>query len=120
VESLSADVLQFAVADNSPKFQVVDSSGVLYHMPDPIRYLIALREITQEHLIPTSAITPTRIESEAGFLDMPEAAVLFLPALDGTEKAILAAHWRPTGGTGAIGITRDEHDWRFDNFGPWW
>ena len=120
VESLSADILQLGATDNAPKFQVVHSSGVLYHMPEPIRYLIALRKITQEYLILTSAITRTRIESETGTLSLPEAAVLFVPALDGTEKAVLAAQWQPIVGTGAIGITRDEHDWRFDNFGPWW
>jgi hypothetical protein len=120
VESLSANILQFAVADSSPKFQVVHSSGVLYHIPDPIRYLIALRNITQEYLILSSVVTPTRMKSEAGSLDLPEAAVLFLPALDGQEKEIVAAHWRPIVGTTAIGVTSDEHDWRIDNFSPWW
>jgi hypothetical protein len=120
VEAHSADIIQLAAASDSPKFDVVHSSGILYHMPDPLRYLAALRKITLEHLILTSAITSTRIVTMTGFLNLPAAAVLFVPALAGSEKAIVSAYWKPIVGTGAIGITSEEREWRLNNFGPWW
>ena len=95
-------------------------SGILYHVPEPLRFLQALRVITNEHLVLTSSITETHIKNDAGELRVPEGSALFLPALSDVERAVLKAHWWPTLQDGSLGLTKDIHTWNLDDFGPWW
>ena len=44
VECVSADILTLVEADPCPQFDVVHCSGVLYHMPEPMQFLRALRK----------------------------------------------------------------------------
>ena len=78
VECVSADILTLAEADPRPQFDVVHCSGVLYHMPEPMQFLRALRRITREALVLTSAITATRVESAKGSLScLPRPCCVF-------------------------------------------
>ena len=99
---------------------VVHCSGVLYHMPEPMQFLRALRKITGEALVLTSAVTATRVEGEKGVLEIPAAAMLCIPALQGREREIVQAYWRGIVGDGAFGITQEVAEWSFEDFGPWW
>ncbi len=120
VSCIAGDVVALAAGDQCPRFHVVHCSGILYHLPDPMRLLVALRRLTREYLVLTSVVTATRVESGPGTLELPRAAVLFVPALEGRERAILAARWRPFVGDGAIGLTTEPPAWRPDDFAPWW
>ncbi len=120
VECVSADILTLAEADPRPQFDVVHCSGVLYHMPEPMQFLRALRKITGEALVLTSAVTATRVEGEKGVLEIPAAAMLCIPALQGREREIIQAYWRGIVGDGAFGITQEVAEWSFEDFGPWW
>lgn len=99
-------------------FEVVHCSGVLYHHPNPQTLLAALRSITRDLLILSSAVTQERIENEHGFFVMPPSGVLFVPALAESERAILASYWRSAGAE-AHGITQP-CVYRPKDFGPWW
>jgi Methyltransferase domain len=116
---VSGEILQLAAQPNPPRFDVVHCSGVLYHMPDPIRFLCALRRLTGEHLILTSSITADLIANEAGILRVPSGSALFIPALTPPELAVVRADWLPLVGENAGGITCPA-TWRADDFGPWW
>jgi hypothetical protein len=120
VRSISGDVMQLAWDGGDCRFEVVHCSGILYHIPDQLRLLQALREITTDYLILTSSVTETCITNEAGELHVPQGGVLFLPALSELEKAVLRVHWWPTLADGALGLTRDIPSWRLGDFGPWW
>ena len=120
VECVSGDLLTLAQADSCPQFDVVHCSGVLYHLPEPMRFLRALRKITRESLILTSAITATRIEGEKGVLEVPAAAMLCIPALHGREREIVQSYWQGVVGDGAFGLTQELPEWSFEDFGPWW
>ena len=120
VRAVSGDVMQLAKTDPSLEFDVVHCSGILYHVPDLLQFLQALRAVTREHLILTSSITETLIRNEAGELRIPEGSALFLPALSAAERAILKAHWWPTLADGSLGLTKDIEAWKLDDFGPWW
>ena len=120
VECVSADILTLAEADPCPQFDVVHCSGVLYHMPEPMRFLRALRKITREALVLTSAVTATRVEGVKGILELPAAAMLCIPALQGREREIVQAYWQGIVGDGAFGLTREVAEWSFEDFGPWW
>ncbi len=120
VECVSADILTLAEADPCPQFDVVHCSGVLYHMPEPVRFLRALRKITRKSLVLTSAITAPRVESAQGVLEVPAAAMLCIPALQGRERAIVQSYWQGIVGDGAFGITQEVAEWSFEDFGPWW
>jgi hypothetical protein len=120
VRSISRNILDTATDPSQDTYDVVHCSGVLYHLPDPLRLVEALRNITREHLVLTSAITAERVKNEHGTLEIPTSGALFVPALSGRERAILRAHWSKSLGEGAIGLTTDFSAWDTENFGPWW
>lgn len=117
---LSGDVIALAESPGCPLFDVVHCSGVIYHIPDPMRLLTALRRMTREYLVLSSAVTATEISNEAGVLNIPAAAAIFVPALQQRERDILRAHWSPVVGDLAAGLTSDVLLWNVNEFGPWW
>lgn len=120
VRCIEGNVLELVERDVDLAFDVVHCSGVLYHAPDPLRLLEALRRLTRSHLVLSSSVIPGVIANDEGELHVPDAAALFVPALTGRDRAILRAHWWPIVQDGAIGLTRDLDRWRPGDFGPWW
>ena len=120
VECVSGDILTLAEVEPCPQFDVVHCSGVLYHMPEPMRFLRALRNISREALVLTSAITATRVTGQKGVLEIPAAAMLCIPALQGREREIVQSYWQGVVGDGAFGLTQQVAEWSFEDFGPWW
>ncbi|MEG4340623.1 MULTISPECIES: tetratricopeptide repeat protein [unclassified Microcoleus] len=118
---INQDITQIQLADIGEPYDVVHCAGVLYHHPHPLQILVALRQITREHLIFTSAITQEVIENELGRYEIPPSGVMFIPALDDAERAILTAYWRPYINNNAlIGIT-EKAVFDMDNFAAcWW
>jgi tetratricopeptide (TPR) repeat protein len=103
---INQDITQIQLADIGEPYDVVHCAGVLYHHPHPLQILVALRQITREHLVFTSAITQEVIENEFGRYEIPASGVMFIPALDDAERAILTAYWRPyINNNQLIGIT---------------
>lgn len=119
-ETISGSILDLAEAPDPPRYDVVHCTGVLYHMPDPMRLLSALRRITREYLVLGSAVTATSISGNGETLEVPSAASLFVPALKGRERAILEDYWRPFVGGDALGLTREQKPWDVEDFAPWW
>ena len=120
VQCLSADLLKLVETVPCPQFDVVHCSGILYHAPDPLRFLRALRLVTREFLVLTSVVTARRIANKHGALEIPQAAALFVPALQGKERAILQTYWEQVVGDGALGLTQEIKSWDLDDFAPWW
>jgi len=92
-----------------PAWDVIHCSGVLYHLPDPVTLLAALRQCAREHVILASAIT-------AGPLR-------FLPASDHEAWRAQQEEWTALLGDTAPGLTAPvnaEHAWRADDCAPWW
>ncbi|MEP6518457.1 tetratricopeptide repeat protein [Microcoleus vaginatus] len=117
---INQDITQIQLADIGEPYDVVHCAGVLYHHPHPLQILVALRQITREHLVFTSAITQEVIENELGCYEIPASGVMFIPALDDAERAILTAYWRTYINNNAlIGIT-EKAVFDMDNFAPWW
>lgn len=119
-ESVSGSILDIGESSDPPRYDVVHCTGVLYHMPDPIRFLSALRKITGEYLILGSAVTATRVDGASGTLEVPSSSALFVPALQDRERAILQEYWRPFVGEDAIGLTSEVSPWDPEDFTPWW
>jgi SAM-dependent methyltransferase len=119
VVQISGDVLELSARPDAPAYDVVHCSGVLYHMPDPLKFLAALRRVTRQHLVLTSAVTADEIHNDAGSVTVPAGGALFVPALSPAERAVLHADWYPMLGEHALGITRDT-EWNLNDFAPWW
>ena len=117
---INQDITQIKLAEIGEPYDVVHCAGVLYHHPHPLQILVALRQITREHLILTSAITQEVIENEWGRYEIPASGVMFIPALDDGERAILTAYWQIyNNNKPLIGIT-EKAVFDINDFGPWW
>ncbi|MEG5063600.1 tetratricopeptide repeat protein [Microcoleus sp. B3-A4] len=118
---INQDITQIQLADIGEPYDVVHCAGVLYHHPHPLQILVALRQITREHLVFTSAITQEVIENELGRYEIPASGVMFIPALDDAERAILTAYWRTyINNNQLIGIT-EKAVFDMNDFAPcWW
>lgn len=114
-QSISGDICDVAFQDTCGPFDVVHCSGVLYHHPNPMLMIEALRKITRQYLILTSAITQEMIENEAGTYRLPPSGIICVPALNDHEHAVLGTYWQSFGVT-IYDITKRP----FDNFGSWW
>jgi len=118
---INRDITQIQLADIGEPYDVVHCAGVLYHHPHPLQILVALRQITREHLVFTSAITQEVIENELGRYQIPASGVMFIPALDDAERAILTAYWQLyINNSPLIGIT-EKAVFDMNNFAAcWW
>lgn len=119
-DCISADVERLGRSDHRPAYDVVHCSGVLYHHPEPLNLVASLRRITREYLILTSAITQERIENEFGVYEIPGSGVLFVPALNDRERAILAKYWDDHAGVSVCYGISEPVAWNLEDFGPWW
>jgi hypothetical protein len=118
VREISRDICAINDQDLVKPFDVVHCSGVLYHHPNPLSMLAALRRITRQHLVLTSAVTQTVIENECGRYEIPPSGVLFVPALSDGERAIMKAYWQKQG-VSALGLT-ERCAFDVNEFAPWW
>jgi len=120
VRLISGDLVRLAAETPTPEFEVVHCSGVLYHTPNPMATLTSLRKMTRQYLILSSSIIGTRVENDAGVLEVPRAAAVFVPGLRDNEWQIVSSHWRPHVGGAAMGLTQQLAGWRLDNHIAWW
>ncbi|GIK40755.1 MAG: hypothetical protein BroJett011_45880 [Chloroflexota bacterium] len=114
---VSTDICNPSLATLLQPFEVVHCAGVLYHHPNPMVMLVALRSITKQYLILSSVITQQVIKNEKGTYTIPPSGVVFVPALNDAERAILKVYWDKIGA--AFGLT-EKYTYRLDDFAPWW
>lgn len=120
-QCISQDISQVKVEEIGEPYDVVHCAGVLYHHPHPLQMLKALRTLTKEYLILSSAITPELISNEYGCYEIPSSGVIFIPALPEKERMILKADWQKCVlkyGT-ALGII-EPTKFEINDFTPWW
>jgi hypothetical protein len=107
VEFVHGDVGDPRIVEELGGFEVVFCSGVLYHHPSPFDLLVALRRITTETLILTTATIPE-------VPGLPQAAVYY-PNLSTADRSPWDLH-ALTGGR-MIGISEDfQPDWGYANW----
>ncbi len=97
-------------------YDVVHSSGILYHHPNPFDILRACRRLTKKYLVLSSAVIPTTIVNEFGKIDVPPSGLLFIPALNEVERQIMTRFWLD----GGLGAFSKVWDYDLDDFGPWY
>ena len=82
-----------ALLDLLGQWDMVHSTGILYHVPNPIHTLLNLRRLVRRYLIVNTVIVPEIIENTAGRLCFPASSVALFAALRGSERAVLAQHY---------------------------
>lgn len=75
-------------------FEFVHSTGINYHLPNPVHGLHNLRTIVGEYLITNTVIVPDTIETAAGTLNFPGSQAVFMPGLSEAERRIFDAYYR--------------------------
>jgi hypothetical protein len=102
------------------RYDVVHSSGVLYHVPNPIAYLATLRGLAREHVILTSAIVPSRVLNRFGRLRVRDGTALFVPALSERDKRIYAHFFTRGDPNLLLGGINTDNAFVPHNYSPWW
>jgi SAM-dependent methyltransferase len=74
-------------------FDVVHSAGLIYHLPDPISYLINLRDVTNQYLIVSSMTLPDKLSCNGKELDLTGGHFLSTHHLDQDQREIIDAHF---------------------------
>jgi len=88
------DVVAGDLTSRLPVFDMVHSTGILYHLSDPARAVWNLRRVTGRWLVTNTVTIPERIENEAGSLETRGSTALFLPGIDERERAVLRLHYQ--------------------------
>lgn len=88
-----SDVLDDSQRKNLGKFDVVHCSGIVYHVADPISFIINISLLAREYFVIGSMLIPERIENEEGLLITPPGTFRCVPLLGESEKRIIAAHY---------------------------
>jgi hypothetical protein len=83
-----------SLRDKIGEWDIVHSTGILYHVPNPVHSILNLRRIVRSHLIINTVIVPQIIENAAGRLDLPAAGVLFAGALRGTDRQVMLEYYQ--------------------------
>ena len=121
--SVHGDLNDDAALEALGRFDLVHCSGVLYHVPSPMQTLEKLARLTGRHLLLGACTVPERIENAAGSLDFSDGRMLFIPALDGQAKAVLAAHY-DMHNIKLLGVNSDAaFGWGAPgawDYAPWW
>lgn len=115
IEDFECESGDVCAVDGRQSYDVVHSSGVLYHHPNPFDILRAYRRLTKQYLIISSAVIPTTISNEFGSIQLPASGLLFVPALNEVERQIMIQFWSE-GGDIAFGKF---WEYNLDDFGPW-
>lgn len=82
---------------NAPQFDVVHSSGVLYHVPNMLSFVQALRAMTKERCILSTTVMPTTIEVDGETLTTLDGSAVFLPGLEGKNRELFVKYWQRWG-----------------------
>ena len=101
-------------------FDVVHSSGILYHLANPTAYLDKLRAIAREYVILTSAIIPNFIDNKYGTLRVNDGGALFVPALSEQDKKVYAEFYARGDPTVLLGGVNSEAVFWTGNYSAWW
>lgn len=88
------DVVAGDLTTRLPVFDMVHSTGILYHLSDPARAVWNLRRITGRWLVTNTITIPERISNRAGMLRCEGSAALFLPGISEVERAVLRMHYQ--------------------------
>jgi hypothetical protein len=88
------DVRDEAIASKLPRFDIVHSTGILYHLPDPVTAISNLKKITNEYLIVNTVVIPNKITNDRGTFVTDDSRAVFLPSLTENDRLILGEHYR--------------------------
>jgi len=75
------------------QYDIVHSTGILYHAPAPMLILDHLSKITRETMIVSTVIAPPVIENAAGRIDLTGSQWYFLPGINDRERRILQLYF---------------------------
>lgn len=102
----SVDINDPALRDKVGMFDFVHSTGINYHLPNPVLGMHNLRKIVGEYLITNTVIVPQTIKTPKGNLTFSGSQALFMPGLSAQERTILDWYYR------------DKFDMRIDYMAP--
>lgn len=88
------DINDAALKDKVGVFDFVHSTGINYHLPNPVWGVHNLRRIVGEYLITNTVIMPETVETPEGTLHFPGSQAVFMPGLTERERRILDAYYQ--------------------------
>lgn len=92
-EHEGVDVRDTELAGKLGRFDFVHSTGINYHLPDPVSGVYNLACITNRFLVTNTMVLPGIVENEHGRIELGESRVMFLPAVTEQERKILRKYY---------------------------
>jgi hypothetical protein len=89
----SVDINDLRLAERVGTYDVVNCTGILYHLPSPLHAFDNLAKIVERHLVINTVTMPETIENEAGVLRLEGSAALFLPGISEQDRSVLSLHY---------------------------
>lgn len=120
IKCKQADLNDPTIVDKIGTYDVVHSSGVIYHCPNPIYTIKQYHKITDEYLIMGSTVLDGKIHNEHGIIELTKGSLLYVPSLMVQSKKIIMQYFYEVGAKKLDGISNSETDWNIDNYSPWW
>jgi hypothetical protein len=121
---VSVDIMAADAVEQIGCHDIVHCAGLTHQVSDPIGLLGQLYNLTNDYLILVSMVIPEHLKTVAGDLISEGGQVLFVPALDARQLAVLREHYRDENfKIGSILDQRSERWIKSDgkpNTGPWW
>lgn len=88
------DITRADLPQQLPRFDTLYSTGILYHVADPVTSLYNLTRITGRWLIINTVIMPARVENELGVVECPDGMAFLLPAMSEAQRDIMRLHYK--------------------------
>ena len=126
VRCIQGNIDDAQVRSDAGSFDVVHTSGVLYHCPEPLATLRNLRSIVRETLVLGTATMPETVSTAAGTVNMEPGGAMLVPAMTASQRVIFGEWLRENGAPFAYGVNYEAgRDWDLtiggqDPYEAWW
>jgi len=120
VKCMQADINDPNIIAKIGTYDIIHTSGVLYHCPDPIHTILQYSRVSKEFLILGSTVLDGIIKNKFGQLEIERGGSLLVPALNEKQKIIISEYFYEVGAKELCGISNNLDLWEISNYEPWW
>jgi hypothetical protein len=93
-EIASIDINDQNLLNKIGSYDLVNCTGIFYHLPSPLLAFDNLAKVVNQYLIINTVTVPEKIENQFGQLNFSGSLAMFLPGINEQERKILREHYQ--------------------------